>query len=693
MRIASGEREVVLLPLHLTPTEFVAPGVTRADYRLLTSSGPLAITLVVVDPHDPTVRLGAVLAGDRIVSNAETVSAMANRTGAVAGVNADYFDINGTNQPLGMVVRDGTLLRTPSRRAVLTITRSGDAGFAPYRFSATATDNGTPLTITGVDIWPPEGGASFLTPAYGMLAPANGVLLAQLAPEAVDATAAFGGRFRVTSVGPAPHALLATPALALGPAAQRTGTLPQPGDEVEIRGDTDPPLGDVATAVGGGPLLVANRVPYDDPAPPAPEETNVRFPVSGAAKCADGTLLLLAVDGRRPDRSIGLTRPEFGALMRGLGATVGMAFDSGGSATLVARVLGDRNATVRNDPSDGIERPVADGLFVYSDAPEGAPSRLVLRPETIRALPGVTLALETAVTDAAGHPRNVVLERWRGAAAPPSLATLGADGMLHTGAHPGNGTLTVARGTLRTTVALSVVDRVQRITIDPLRPAIAPGAEIALHAQGFDAMGRSVALGENVHWSAIGGAIASDGTFRAASADARVTAAAGGAHVQAIVRVGQHDVALGAFGDATRWVFATAPAHGPGGVSADPGCGCLMLAYDFREDERAAYLRRTLALPPATRTLIVEVNGDGNGAGIRAQLVDWEGTRKPVTLARSVDWTGWRTLAVPIPANLAPPVALESFYAVATLGTGRIRANGVLSFRNLRAVVAGTDLR
>jgi len=56
--------------------------------------------------------------------------------------------------------------------------------------------------------------------------------------------------------------------------------------------------------------------------------------------------VLVVVDGRRPVTSIGLTRSELCALLLGLGATDAILFDSGGSATLVARARGDSDATV-----------------------------------------------------------------------------------------------------------------------------------------------------------------------------------------------------------------------------------------------------------------------------------------------------------------------------------------------------------
>jgi hypothetical protein len=42
-------------------------------------------------------------------------------------------------------------------------------------------------------------------------------------------------------------------------------------------------------------------------------------------------------------------------------------FDSGGSSEMVARLPGDHSVSVINWPSGGYERPVANGLFIYSN--------------------------------------------------------------------------------------------------------------------------------------------------------------------------------------------------------------------------------------------------------------------------------------------------------------------------------------
>lgn len=609
---------------------FVAPGVARADYRIVTADGPLAIHVVAVDPREPTVRLGAVVAHDRLVSRGETVSSMARRTGAVAGINADYFDIGATYQPLNVVVRDGVLLRSPSARAALWVDRAGRVAMGTMTFSGALRWDGATLPLAGLDVWPPNRGASLLLPVLGTPPAAEGVSTIPLA----------GG------------ARLALPPGSAEPA-------PPPGSAVAADLTLVPPLAGIRTAVGGGPLLVRDGAPYDDPHAPAPEETLRRFPLAGAAVRADGTLALVVVDGRRPERSIGLTRPQFGALLRAFGARDGMAFDSGGSSTLVARVLGDPRASVRNDPSDGVERPVADGLFVYSDAPRGRPDRLAFRPPVVRALRGARVAVAAFRVDAAGH------------------AFGKAPGFVVT-ARPG----------LRAAVPVTVVTRLAALHVEPSHPNPDPGAALRLRAIGEDARGDEIAVDGAVRWSASGATIASDGTLRAGARDALVVARAGGVATRVAIPVGRHDVAQTVFADPAAWRFASAPAGAPGAVAV--AGGTLRLDYDLRGTTRAAYAATTLALPGEPVALALEVDGDGSGVPLRASFVNRYGEPVALTLAARVDWSGPRRLRVRIPGELNPPVVLRALYVVPSLGGPPVRSAGMLRFRGLVLTEPGT---
>jgi hypothetical protein len=669
--------------------EPVAPGVSRATYRLVTSAGPLVVSVVVVDPREPTVRLGTVLAHDRITSKDEVVSSMAHRTGAVAGINGDYFDINGSGAPVGVLVRNGNLDRTPSSRVALTIARDGAVRFETYRFAGGAADGAVNAPITSVNEWPPQNGVAVLTPAFGTPPATPGITLIGLVPFARDRGEA--ARYRVASVTLAPPW---PPAgglrLAYGPAAQGFGPVPDVGDLMTVAYDTDPPLGEIAAAIGGGPELLRGGVAIDDPASPNYAERERRIPASAVARLADGTVALVVVDGRHPATSIGVNRAELIALLRALGATDAMLFDSGGSATLVARILGEADAGVLNEPSDGAERPVADGLFVYSDAPAGPPARLVVRPSRIVALPGARVALRARVIDANDHPLGEARGAWR-IASSPVVDALGDDDVLHVAQTTGSARVRVERGGVAAELPVEIVDRAARIVIGPLRANPDPHAAIPLNAIAFDAQDRPLAIDGLVRWSAKDATIDPNGRLVTSDRNAVVTATAGGANATLTIPVGRHAAPVPLFDAAALhngWTFVTTPANGPG--TMDVGEGRLTLTYDFRTGERAAYaVKQTVLGDPLA--LSCAIDGDGGGEALRATLVDRYGDRAIVTFARSIDFNATRRLAATVPALLAPPIAIRNFYAVGTLANPPLTVAGALSIHDCTATFPGAQ--
>ncbi|MPY42890.1 phosphodiester glycosidase family protein, partial [Streptomyces phyllanthi] len=112
-------------------------------------------------------------------------------------------------------------------------------------------------------------------------------------------------------------------------------------------------------AVGGYPVLAHGR--------PLPGLDATTSAVRTAAGIANGgrRLLLLALDGA-PEYRTGLTIAEVADVMRELGSTDAFSLDGGGSSTLVAREPGAAAVSVRNHPSGGAERPVPNGVGVFS---------------------------------------------------------------------------------------------------------------------------------------------------------------------------------------------------------------------------------------------------------------------------------------------------------------------------------------
>jgi exopolysaccharide biosynthesis protein len=350
--------------------EATAPGIAFAKYRLQSPDGRLAIFVASVDTHNPTISLNAVLAGNHVTSGGERTSTMGQRTGAVLGIDGDYFDIGQSYAPQGILIISGKLLRSPAKRYAMTIHRGNHVTFDEYSFSASAKVGDRTIPIRDFNVYPP-GKVGIVTPDFGSLSPHPGVVFVDLAP--LPETKPGGmGAYEVTSVGPIASTRPARFGLAFGKWAGVAP--PRVGETVDLHWSLTPGYDDIVAAEGGGPLMIRDGHWIEDPDAPAPGEHDVRWPVVGVGRLADDTLMFFEVDGRWPDVSIGMTRPEFGQLMLRYHVVDGFAMDSGGSADIVSRKPGDREVSLRSHPSDmSWERYVSDAVFVYTSAPNVDP--------------------------------------------------------------------------------------------------------------------------------------------------------------------------------------------------------------------------------------------------------------------------------------------------------------------------------
>jgi hypothetical protein len=658
--------------------ETIAPGVEYGEYQLQTTMGPLAIHVVAVQMHRSDVHLGSVLSGDSLVSRGETIGSMAQRTRAVAGINADFFDIGNTNRPVNLIVRDGTLLQLPYKRYVVAITRDGTPHIDEFTFSGEVEVGGRTLPLDAIDEMPhSDDGISLLTPLYGRVPARDTITLATLQPLAGTPPLA---RYRITNMAdntePQPPGYY----LAAGASNNDVVDAGSADSVVVVRGDLSPlGLGEISAAVGGGALILHDGEWYDDYDAPYRVENARRMPCSGVAIAPDGRLFLVEVDGRQPDLSVGTTRPQFAALMRAFGATEGLLLDGGGSSTLVARQLGERVAEITNSPSDGVERPVADGLFVYSSAPTGPPVRLVARPTIIRTVTGAEIPLRIAAVDAFYHatesgPVDV-------AVAPGDLGAV-RDGVF-LASHAGTGRLLLRGDGLRGEVPLEVNASPARTRVTPGRPNVEERGTVALTVHAYDAQGFALALPASLPWRSSSGSIDERGIFRAGTDDANVSVRIGDAVALTRVTVGEHDVAL-PFEQYAH--FVTLPHNGPGALSKQDGCGsCLGLRFAFAENERAAYAMADVPLPDDTIGIKFDLHDDGSAARVRLSFRN-EINEDVLLDAAQLGENGWRSVVVHFPAG-ARAARLEAIYVLAAKGIEL--SEGAIVLRNVRAIVAG----
>ena len=342
----------------------VAPGVTLTVIR--DYSGPFRIRILTLDRASGAT-IDTVLANDKL-PKFETTSSMAERSGAIAAVNGDYARPDG--RPVYTFAADGYLAQTPfswgRNFAVRQDKTASYIGHPEVVATVTEHDSGTTYPVPRVNQGPPtteeitaftkQGGRVERAPA--------GHCLARLQPSGpprliADGAAGTEVPAYVELVQCGGTGLRAKGGIVL--AAPMDGqyalslSMLTPGEEMTFSWSMGWP--GVLDTVGGNPTLVeAGQIPGQ----------NVygsgaffgRNPRTGVGTTPDGEILLVAVDGRQPKYSVGMTLEEFSKLFLSLGADYALNLDGGGSTTMVV------NGAVKNRPSDGSERGVSSAITI-----------------------------------------------------------------------------------------------------------------------------------------------------------------------------------------------------------------------------------------------------------------------------------------------------------------------------------------
>jgi Phosphodiester glycosidase/FlgD Ig-like domain len=369
------------------------PGVTYERGVQFTPNGPVAISILRGPRPTGVTTLEPLLSNDSLLGR-ETLTGMEKRLGSTAvtaGVNGDYFAI-ATGRPSGVLMRDGVLVSPPrSARSSAGITSDGSLDIRKVSFFGSWQGSGEKHPITGFNQVPEPGQMALFTDTYGPttpLVPGATVAILFPFPEAVpnlDLSAAVG---EVRASGapveiPVGGAVL----LARGATAPDVVAEALPGADVTVRLQLRPSWPGVVAAIGGGPQIVRKGSPVFH----AGEEFTTsqlgpRAPRTGVGQLSDGRIILVAVDGRQPGLSVGLTNFELAQTLARLGAVTGMALDGGGSTTMAF------DGTVLNAPSDGSERRIATALvFAYRGAfvPE-TPARVSPNGDGVDDAPGLS---------------------------------------------------------------------------------------------------------------------------------------------------------------------------------------------------------------------------------------------------------------------------------------------------------------
>ena len=108
------------------------------------------------------------------------------------------------------------------------------------------------------------------------------------------------------------------------------------GERCSWRKVLQPAWPGIVAAIGGGPQIVRSGAPVFNAGESfTTRQLGPRAPRSAVGQLRDGRIVLVAVDGRQPGYSVGLTMVEAAQLMIDLGAEEAINLDGGGSTTFV----------------------------------------------------------------------------------------------------------------------------------------------------------------------------------------------------------------------------------------------------------------------------------------------------------------------------------------------------------------------
>jgi Phosphodiester glycosidase len=380
----------------------VTTGVERLD--LVRERPPLVVHVARIAPDAP-VSLRAVLSNDEVAGAepiVERTSSMCQRVHCLLAVNGDFA--GGDDQPLGGLLTGGELLRSPgSSELQLAVGKDGAVSAGELTWSAALVPTDLdPLTVAGVNVTGAADGLTLYTPAYGPATPVPAGPVTFVSLRNVEPAGPLHvGQTTMVEITGLDEAVAGS---AAGPVPDGGGVLAGRGSAADalralwarvqagrvssralLRVDTAP---GVAESLGGSPLLLKDGVRWFADA--ANDFTRGRQPRTLVGWNPAGQKLLVTVDGRQPDKSVGMTLAEATDLLLALGATDGINLDGGGSTTFVADgavVNTPSDVAVKRGGSEAIAHLPAPGQPVIGHVERPVTSALVVVPKNEVSVP------------------------------------------------------------------------------------------------------------------------------------------------------------------------------------------------------------------------------------------------------------------------------------------------------------------
>lgn len=347
-------------------TNLITNGVIHENIERFTTKGWLNINVIRIDITNKDNEIKGMF-NESGIPKRDTVSNMVDKSGALAGINGDYFNYAPMPSSMGGLINDGEMISSPIELAYALpsfyINQDNKAGVAYLDRDIQLINrrNNSKIYINTYN----KVTSDFLTPTildskWGKKSIGN-----RYHKDLIEIVVS-NNKVKDIRKGKKSTNIPKNGYVIAGRGRQmRNYSKFRVGDKVNIKVQTTPNIESIKFAIGAGSIVLNNGQ-----ATVTDIHSQGLHPRTGIGVNKDNTeVILVTVDGRNK-KFKGLQQKAFGELLKDLGAYNGVNLDGGGSTTMAVKDDKGKSKVV-NKPSGGSERKVVNGVGVYTNAKKG----------------------------------------------------------------------------------------------------------------------------------------------------------------------------------------------------------------------------------------------------------------------------------------------------------------------------------
>lgn len=651
--------------------------------EVLTEAGWLDIYLLRVDLNEENVALKPIEPGT--LGTKQTVLQMAKESGAIAGVNADFFGLTSNVPSFGPVIEDGEIKHAYHNGLVTDVGPGINMG-------TFLIDNQNNLLMNyfsmGLKLYANgewlssiraynKTGTSLSTPT---------IIDAQYAKSTLDIVRKFTGAYTIvvdqdvvvhqSGIGEAFDIPENGYVIMMDGANKekyypylKVGTPVTLESDFYLNNEVVKSVEDIKLGIGGGGLLMQNGEAYKGKSNiVSPASRNPRTVVATTKK--SGEVLLIGIDGR--GTSIGVTHEELVSLLKTYGVVNALYLDGGGSTTVVARDETATEVKLQNKPSDSSERKVVNGIGIFTTNATGELDQLYIESSNNRTFVDESISFTVRGLDSNSNPVTIDKNQL-------SYSISGIEGSFvgnqFTPSTAGKGLVMVQLGDTQAAVEIKVSEEPVGLILEPTKLQVDANSSKTIKIYGVDPEGYKLPLSASkVHWETNNEAVQAEGNVITATNESIGLLRAEYKKATAEIEViGGSSVILAESFEQNngKWGGDTTTVSGKVELSKDVkyhGSQSVKMTYHFGKttNRQTAFmtLNSPIVVPTDAATINLWLNADAQKDAVKLQVEDSKGRKYYLKVSDSLTHKGWKYFSIPLPQGMQLPAKITRVYAL-----------------------------